>query len=450
MRNSWNKSANKVHRQIGSWTLPSGVSRVVALVLCVDVKAMDSLPNELIVAILQRLDLQHKFRAMRICKRWKQLCEQEVKTHNRLSVGIVCTEPLFPLTPDYQLNDNDVVPDFLVSARFRDCWPSLFKYLSSLVGLYVDCEAGLFLRNLLHFQSHQLTFLICPNWTYAWDQPLPQLVHLVVDSISDASFRYLLLTSPKLASIKFSRTTFRNWELLPRNLKSLTGGELGHNPFDRLLMSPAAESLEYLTLRSPLLQLVGTYQSLSLRRLEVGGFEDLPDNMILNWAETLSSSKQLRHLHFSTPIESVHLSSAILWNAFFASVSSLTSIYLNLRSHRLDPMSQIVSSLVQSCPNLEEITLPYSNICDEDLEAVSGLPFLNKFLLYANSGAVTETGVMALLTNAKNLSYLHINNNYKARTHSPPMTTCTVKQKVDELGIESVFLQYLDEKWKSC
>jgi hypothetical protein len=412
---------------------------------------MDNLPNELLAQIIDLLDLQNKFLVRRVSKRWKQLSEQQIKSHKRLAIGSLHVDSLFPLSHQHHFQTYDLVPESLVAVKNSSCWPNVIKCLPAVTGLRVDCEAALFIQHLLQSNSHSITSLICPNWTFGCNSNLPQLVVLAADSISHLSFQRLITGSPNLAAITFSRTNFREWERLPHGLRSLTGGELAEPPFDRLFSSPAAVTLELLSLRSSVLSLTGSYQLPQLRELEVGGFELLDDNLLLNWAQTLSSCHNLCKLHISTQMDGQHLAAAVLWNTFFASVSGIQAIYLNLRSHRLEPMSQIMSSLVENCPNVREITLPYSNVDDNDMGTVSRLNHLQKFRLYCNSGPVTESGIVALMTGeaADSLNEVHVFNNYKFNTHSPPMTTLIVKEKVMELRPLSARLEYLDHYWHS-
>lgn len=416
------------------------------------VSIMDLLPNELLDHILSNLPVTCKFRVMQVSHKWRTLCRVQVAKQKMLAVRSLPSESLFPLTADFVLGD--LVSESMVSVRNKHCWPTLMQQMPALTGFYAECEAGLFIRTLLSSCCHTLTCIICPNWTFACDHPLPVLVVLAVDFIPESSLMHLLKQAPKLASLKFSRTSFRRWQLAPAGLLSLTGGELQDQPFDLLFGSAAAASLQLLSLRSQMLQLSRTYHLPLLRQLEVSGNEPLSDNVILNWADTLSGSKQLVSLHFSTPVESHHFSSAALWDTFFTAISTISRIYLNLRCHRIRSMSQIVTSLVNHCAQLQEITLPFSNLNDEDMIVVSRLSHLKKLLLYSNCGPVTEQGVLSLLngTCAPTLTELHIYCNYKRDKFLPPMCTAATRQRVLELqqqhSLTSATLQYVDWLWQ--
>lgn len=326
--------------------------------------------------------------------------------------------------------------------------------MPSLTGIYAECEAGLFIRTMLKSCSQTVTCIICPNWSFTSERSLPQLTVLAVDFLSAQNFQDLIELAPKLTVLRFSRADSRYWEILPNGLRSLTGGELQGHPFDRLFSSPAAVTLATLILRSEMLQLSRPYILPVLQELEVTGNEEISDNILLNWSETLASSPGLRHLHFSSPIQQQHLASAILWDTFFAAVPNIRIIYLNLRCHRIGSMSQVVLSLVTHCKQLEELTIPYSHLNDQDMEVVSRLPLLKKFLLYSNCGPVTESGIISLLNGecASSLNELHINANYKLLAHSPPMSTVVTRQRIfdlrDQHNLTSATLQYVDSFWQ--
>ena len=411
---------------------------------------MDQLPNELMVSILSFLDVTHKFQLRAVSRKWKQICEQILRKQKRLT-SCLYEDTFFPLPPDQQFDQRDLVPDSLVREKNRDCWPALLRLMPGLTGVQFNCEVSGFIRSLLETHSETLKCLICPNWSFRSVCRLPQLQVIEADCITSDSFRSLIQYS-ELVAVKFCRCDFRDWHLLPVGLISLTAANSQDVTLDAVFSSGAASTLRTVSLRSDELRINRPFTLPEVQQLELSGDGAISDNEILSWAESFATCKQLQHLKFSTPIDALFLSSAVLWDTFFSAISEVSSLYLNLRCHKLESMSQVIASLSEHCLSLEELTLPYANLNDSDMRTLSRLP-LRKLLVYSNSGPVTERGIMYLLTGecADSLEQLHLYNNYHKTKHEPSMTSNVVKQKLKHLSevnrLEGATLQYLNEYW---
>ena len=220
-----------------------------------------------LLKIISRLNLREKFQVQRVCRRWKNIALQSLRHHEYLVISELppssfcryyyCVEHASLVTVNH---------DHLIWGRLRDIdfWRRALPLLQGVKYVSMDVESCVttyeegdtlfenykaMLQLLIDCCGQSLECLCIPEHrepddeTFPLTDSLPSLKHMLLGDTTSQVTKNILTACPNLEYLR-SRTSFTEWQMLPKGFKKLRSNSEDLNGINNLLCSPAVQSLE--------------------------------------------------------------------------------------------------------------------------------------------------------------------------------------------------------------
>lgn len=369
---------------------------------------MDTFPDEFLLDILVHLPLTDKVSATRVCHAWKRVCRELIRRQNKLELTRVDPGSVFEGRHVKHSNcvdgkaNHTTGPEDLIIIRGEEHMMRIITCLHlycpkisimSVSGVqWHRCRDQL--RVLINFilttYGTQLVCLSLCDFHFNYRVALPVLQHLSITGITIEGMQFLLANSKSLTSLQVYEMDRSIFSDLPKGLKTFKMMS-DQNHLENVFVSPAAETLEVVSLRSHDGLDTATFTLPKLKSIYFSG--RLTGTVLRDFLRSLELSSGLLELELYSVMGGGEELSHQDCIRFFSAVPLLQ----RLRVGRPSIPGQIVQVIVNSCPELKMISFTDGILSDDALGHLGRLTNLQDLEIVFNQGIISDLGISLIL-----------------------------------------------------